>query len=84
MRQNITAQESKVPVFHNAFLKTVRTFGRVHELTLIGLYKWKTKTFFDDMELGMQMFRKGKIHLMPHRSSHLSEVKEVFKQSSMK
>lgn len=84
LRQNISAQESKVPVFHTTFLKTIRLFGRVHELTLIGLYKLKTKTFFDDMELGMQMFRKGKIHLIPHRSSHLSEVKEVFKQSSMK
>jgi heterodisulfide reductase subunit C len=84
LKQNMHTQESKVPIFHSTFLKTVRFFGRVHELTLIGLYKWKTKTFFEDMELGMQMFRKGKIHIIPHKSGHLSEVKEVFKQSSLK
>lgn len=83
LQQKMQTRESKVPIFHSTFLKTIRTFGRVHELTLIGLYKWKTKTFFDDMELGMQMFRKGKMHLMPHRSANLREVKEVFKQSSL-
>jgi hypothetical protein len=36
------------------------------------------------MELGMRMFRKGKIHLIPHRSGNVGEVKEVFGQSSMK
>lgn len=84
VKESIQTKESEVPIFHSAFMKTVRTFGRVHELFLIGLYKMKTKTFMNDMELGWQMFRKGKIHLLPHRSSHLSEVKELFKQSSFK
>jgi len=83
LKKNLGTQESEVPTFHKAFLKTIRTFGRVHELFLIGLYKFKTKTYFNDMELGLQMFRKGKIHLLPHRSSHMGEVKEVFKDSSM-
>ena len=48
------------------------------------MYKMKTKTYFNDMELGWQMFKKGKIHLLPHRSSHISEVKEIFKQSALK
>jgi heterodisulfide reductase subunit C2 len=84
VQKKINTKESQVPAFHSIFMKTIRMFGRVHELSLIGLYKMKTKTYFNDMELGMQMFKKGRIHIMPHRSSHLSEVKEVFKQSSFK
>jgi hypothetical protein len=30
------------------------------------------------------MFKKGKIHLLPHRAKHLGEVKEVFKRASAK
>jgi heterodisulfide reductase subunit C len=84
LRSKRSTQESKVPIFHQSFLQNIRMFGRVHELSLVGVYKLKTKTYFQDMELGMQMFKKGKMHLLPHRSSHVSEVKEIFKQSSMK
>lgn len=84
LNKKIKTQESQVPLFHETFMKTVRMFGRVHELFLIGMYKLKTKTYFADMELGMNMFRKGKIHILPHKSSHVSDVKEVFKQSSFR
>jgi heterodisulfide reductase subunit C len=80
--QNVAGQN--VPAFHKIFMQTVKTFGRVHELFLVGMYKLKTKTYFNDMELGWQMFRKGKMHILPHKASHLSEVKSIFKQSSMK
>lgn len=84
IRKKISTREPQVPIFHQIFMKTIRMFGRVHELTLIGMYKMKTKTYFNDMELGWQMFRKGKMHILPHRSGHQSEVKEVFKASSFK
>ena len=84
LRESISTSDSSVPVFHRAFLKTIRTFGRVHELFLIGMYKMKTKSYFSDMELGWKMFRKGKIHLLPHRSRTLGGVKQIFNQSSMK
>lgn len=83
LQKNIQTQESEVPTFHTTFLKTVKMFGRVHELTLVGLYKLKTKTFFKDMGLGWKMFSKGKMHLFPHKSKQSKAVKEVFKQSSM-
>jgi len=83
LQKKLETRESEVPAFHTSFMKTIRMFGRVHELTLIGLYKMKTKTFFNDMGLGLKMFRKGKIHIKPHFSKQLGKVKEVFKQSSM-
>lgn len=84
IKKNIKTKDSRVPIFHKTFLQTVKTFGRVHELFLVGIYKLKTKMYFDDMELGWKMFSKGKMHIMPKISPNLSEVKEVFKQSSMK
>lgn len=82
--KKLEARETRVPVFHETFMKTVRQFGRVHELSLIGMYKMKTGTYFTDMELGWKMFRKGKIHLLPRKSANLKQVREVFKESSFR
>ena len=84
IQKGIEAREPSVPIFHTTFLKNVRMFGRVHELSLVGLYKMKTKTYFNDMELGWKMFRKGKMHLLPRISGNIGEVKQLFKDSSLK
>jgi heterodisulfide reductase subunit C2 len=84
LRSKIKTQLPQVGIFHDAFMRNVKTFGRVHELSLIGIYKMKTGTYFNDMELGMQMFKKGKIHILPHSSSRISDVKAVFRQSGMR
>jgi hypothetical protein len=84
IRTNGPCAQPEVPAFHTSFMNTVRTYGRIHELHLIRQYKMKTKTFFADMGLGWKMFRKGKIHLLPHRSKNVGKVKELFQQSSMK
>ncbi len=84
VKDNVATAEQQVPEFHKAFLKTVRMFGRVHELSLIGIYKMKTKSFFEDMKLGWEMFRRGKIHILPDRSRRRGEVKAIFKKSSLK
>lgn len=83
LQRKISTQQSQVATFHESFMKTIRSFGRVHELSLIGRYKMKTKTFFDDMKLGMEMFKKGKIHILPKRAGG-GEVKQLFNKSSFK
>jgi heterodisulfide reductase subunit C2 len=83
LKRKKKSQNQQIATFHQTFMQTVKLFGRVHELTLIGLYKFKTRTFMEDMELGMNMFRKGKIHILPHRASHVSEVRDVFKKAGM-
>ncbi|MEW6349538.1 MAG: 4Fe-4S dicluster domain-containing protein [Thermodesulfobacteriota bacterium] len=84
LKEGKAATIPEVPAFHNTFMKTIRTFGRIHELFLIGMYKWKTKTFMADKELGMKMFSKGKIHIWPHWAKNVGKVKELFKQSSLR
>ncbi|MEW6112615.1 MAG: 4Fe-4S dicluster domain-containing protein [Thermodesulfobacteriota bacterium] len=80
----IETQQPQVPAFHTTFMQNVRRFGRVHELSLVGTYKMKTKTWFADMKLGLEMFRKGKMHILPKFPFGNSAVKEIFKKSSLK
>ena len=68
--------------FHEAFIKAIRTHGRVHELEMISRYKIKTGTFFEDMELGREMLAKGRIRFIPERIPGRKEVRRILDRSS--
>ncbi len=74
-------KEKNVVTFHKEFLGEVERNGRVHELTMIGLYKMKTLDFFSDVISGIQMFLKGKLGLIPHRVKGQKEVKKLIEES---
>ena len=84
------AQEPKIPVFHKASLNSIKKKGRVHELTMIQQYnqesgdlkeKVKTGTWKNDVKLGMKMFFRGKLKLLPPKCEGVKEVQKLFEQA---
>lgn len=73
--------ERKIAVFHDAFLQTVRQFGRMFELGVIGIYKLKTGSFMQDTLLGMKMLQRRKLNFVPHRIRRIKEMKSIFAQA---
>jgi heterodisulfide reductase subunit C/quinone-modifying oxidoreductase subunit QmoC len=67
----------RVPAFHEAFMQAIRTHGRVHEIEMIARYKLKTKTFLEDMDLGREMFTRGRLRFIPERIRGRKEVREI-------
>ena len=80
LREGIVPVEKEVPVFHAAFLDSIRSHGRVHELGMMARYKMKTGKFFDDFKLGWKMFAKGKLKLFPSRVIKKREITELFRE----
>jgi heterodisulfide reductase subunit C2 len=76
--------DRKAVAFHDSFLATVEHTGRLYDLAMVGLYKLKTATFFDDLKLGMEMGKRGKMPILPHRIHRLQEVKEIFRKARVK
>lgn len=72
------AAEPQMVAFHRAFLSVVRRRGRSHELSLIGRYKLATRKFFQDLGLGLRLFRRGKIRLLGSRIAGRAEVRAMF------
>jgi heterodisulfide reductase subunit C len=70
--------EKNIPVFHSVFLDTIKSKGRIHELSLILQLKSKTRDFLKDAGLGWKMFLKGKIKLLPSRFGGGKEIQEIF------
>jgi heterodisulfide reductase subunit C len=78
MGSGIAPAEKEIPVFHAAFLESIRSKGRVHELSLIMRFKMKTRNFLKDAGLGWLMFRRGKIKVLPPGATGGREVKAIF------
>jgi heterodisulfide reductase subunit C len=70
--------EKDIPLFHSLFLNTIKSRGRMHELSLLLQLKLRTRDFFKDASLGLKMYRKGKIKLFPSKFGGGKEIKEIF------
>ena len=78
LRSGVEPGEKDIPLFHSVFLDIIKSKGRIHELSLILQFKYKTKDFFKDAGLGLKMYRKGKIKLLPSKFGGGKEIKEIF------
>ena len=59
--------DREIPIFDWIFLKCLQFTGRIYELGLIGAYNLLSLHLFKDVyPLGLKMFLKGKINIMPH------------------
>jgi heterodisulfide reductase subunit C len=68
--RELPRSEEDVRAFHRSFLKSVRRHGRASELGIVLLFK--------DMGLGMRMFGKGKLKILPKNIKGRKEVRELF------
>ena len=78
LRRGIVPAEPRIPLFHQSFLGSIRSWGRAWEIGMIANYKVKSGDLAGDMKLGLSMLLKGKLKLMPHSIKGKSEIKEIF------
>ena len=72
--------EPHVWKLHQAFLDNIRIFGRMHELTMLAQYKLTSMDLLSDLDMGLDMFVKGKIEVLPKRIKGIAEVKKLFQK----
>ena len=60
-------------------MKSVPTnWLRVHEATMLMKYKLRSKNLTADLDVGLKLFLKGKIPLLPKKTKNVQKVKEIF------
>ena len=79
--EGVNVKEKDIVDMHKTFLSLIQTLGRQHEISLLVLLKMKTKEFLKDMFLGMKMFMRGKLKIVPHRIKGVDEIKGIFERS---
>jgi len=70
-----------ITALHKSFLSGIKKRGRMHELSLILDMRMRSGGYFKDMKLGIQMFRKGKLSLIPGKIKNTKEVKALFEKA---
>jgi len=78
-------RETNLPRFHDIFLGGIRSKGRIHELSLIMRYMitsgdiFKFKKLFNDAILGVKMFLRRKLNILPSKIKRMEEIERIFK-----
>lgn len=79
LRQGIKPAVPQVASFYNAALANIKTCGRMYELGMIIGLKLRTFEFFKDAGLGMKMFKKGKLKMIPSLTGALT-TRKIFRR----
>lgn len=79
--ENSGSKAKNIRTMHRAFLSGVRKRGRMHELSLIGEMRMKSGGLFKDLKLGIEMFKKGKLSILPNKIKNTKELKALFKKA---
>jgi heterodisulfide reductase subunit C len=84
----IIAAQRKVPApgtrgerFYRSFLSSVRRHGRVFELGMLTVYKFRSVDFLTDLDKAPKLLAKGKLSFLPARSANVAQVKEIFRKA---
>lgn len=83
-REGVPVAEKEIPLFHAAFLAEVEKRGRVFEVGMLARFKLKTRKgggLFKDAGLGWEMFKRGKLKLLPQKIRRRKEIREIFRKS---
>ncbi len=74
-------KEKNVLAFHQSFLNSVKSGGRLSEAMMMVQYKLKSGDLFSDMGLGLNMFSKGKLSVFSPRTKDVASVRRIFEKT---
>jgi len=69
---------ANVPLFHKYFLDNVRKRGRTFEGELLARYQLKTGQAVGNAGLGLRMFLKGRLGLLPESVSNKKAFRDIY------
>jgi heterodisulfide reductase subunit C len=79
VRQGIKPAIPQVASFNRAALSNIKMFGRMYEVGMIIGLKLRTFEFFKDAVMGMKMFRKGKLKVIPSLTGAM-RTRKIFRR----
>ena len=86
-REGVKPSQKNFPIFHSAFLSSIRRHGRVHESEMAVNYALRSEGLgglLKQASIGLAMFTRGKIKLLPPRLRTKSQVRNIFKRAKVR
>ena len=90
MEEGVPSLQPQVQALHETFLNNVKGRGRVFEGTLLPMFllrsgeyagRLKEGTWQDDMKLGWQLFKRGRLALFPKTIKGKKEIRSILERT---
>ncbi len=73
--------EKKVVLIHEEFLRSIKWWGRLHEVTFYIAYMLRSFDFIAPLPSGVTLFSRGKLPIFPHRIKGIKHVQNIFRKT---
>ena len=83
IKEGVTPKEPAIAEFYKTGLSIIKNFGIMYETGVAGLLSLKTRNLGRDISIGLRMFKKGKLDVLPHFQNS-REMKKLFKKVAKK
>jgi heterodisulfide reductase subunit C2 len=87
VKKGVKPSHKQAPIFHKAFLSSVRRFGRMHEMSMAVDYTLRSeglRGLSKQMGMGLEMMRKGKMKIIPGRLRAGKQINDIFQTAKRK
>ena len=78
MEAGVQIAEPNILAFHQEVLNSIQRYGRAHKFEIMLRYKPRRRDWFTDTTVGLKMFAKRKLELLPSRSKDMKTIKGLF------
>ena len=78
IHDGIRVPEKDIYRFHKHIYRSIRQHGRLHKLEALMRFKLNPGHLFTDLPIGLKMFSKGKLELMPTNVEDRGELDRIF------
>jgi len=75
--------ENDKHLFDNLFIDSVKKHGRWYEAGVSGMFMLRTKGLnglIEYLPMGLALFRKGKLSILPHRIKGTDQIKRIYEE----
>jgi heterodisulfide reductase subunit B len=76
-RRGVKPAVPEIARFNELFMRSIKIFGRAYELGLMASFNMALGRPFRDLKLGIRMFAKGKLSLLPHFGKARAKVTKL-------
>jgi heterodisulfide reductase subunit C len=78
IEEGVLVAEPDILNFHREVLRSIERYGRTHKFEIMLRYKLRRHDWFSDASVGLKMFAKRKLELLPSRSRDMETIKGLF------
>lgn len=80
VEEGIDVAEPGILAFHEAVIGSLSRYGRTHKLEIMMRYKLSGNSLFADLDVGLKMLARRKLHLFPSKVRDRNVLKMLFEQ----